>query len=260
MADAWVPGGGRAVKVAIGELGGASGASHAVFVLTSSLTEYIVKTTSAAARLGPYVPANEVICATFADILDLPVLPWDFIRMPGGEIGFGSLRMPSHQFAMMSPGIVADLENAELFGVIALFDLWLCNTDRHRGNLLARRARGGKYRLLLNDHSHALVHGRASPENLDEVFKNQVRPDRFFRCPELVSGAEANALMRQKLDVIEGLSLTTIEEVVSSLPDDWMTRQDQQRVASFIHRRSREVRSLMNGVTDLFPRMKGEVL
>ena len=259
MTEAWVPGSGRDVKVAISDLGHASGASGAVFVLTSDLTEYIVKTRSAAAKLNPYVPANEVICATLADILGLPVLPWEFIRMPEGEIGFGSLRMANREFARMSPGIVPQLQNPELFGAIALFDLWLGNTDRHRGNLLARKARG-KYWLLVNDHSHALVHGEALPENLEEVFKTQVRPEDFFRCPELVEGAEVNPVMREKLDAIEGLELTTVEEVVSSVPDDWMRHEDQRRVASFIHGRSREVRALMNDVTDLFPRMKGEVL
>ena len=62
--------------------------------------------------------------------------------MPEGEIGFGSLRMANREFAKDEPGDrSATCRTPELFGAIALFDLWLGNTDRHRGNLAGSQGR-----------------------------------------------------------------------------------------------------------------------
>src|SRR5713226_7424324 len=143
------------------------GASGARYVSAENGTEYLIKGPSLKLKSTghpehPHVAANELIAAGLARLLGLPTLDSRIVEMRG-QLFFASVWMPAGTF--YDP-ITAELFNGcanrdRTYGLV-VFDAWLCNTDRHGGNLLVRRAGipdngGERLSLLLNDHSHCLV-------------------------------------------------------------------------------------------------------
>ena len=254
---------GRVPRRAVVDLGSApGGATGARFVATADQTEFIVKSPSASARAGPFVAPNELIGVQLAAMLEIPVLPWEFILLPGGELGFGSLRLDSADFAPMSDSIAAQLTNSTEFCAVAVLDLWICNRDRHGGNLLARRNRhnqGGGYSMLANEHSHALLHGVADPAQLAATYAT-VPPAQFFRCSQLLGGVVPCSRLGDTLDLVESLPRETVEGVVAGVPDAWMKQSAREHVARFLTDRARNIRVLMQGCVPLFPSLNGITL
>jgi len=252
---------GRTIRRAVADLGAApGGVSNARFVATSDWTEYIVKAPTLCAGVGPYIPANELIAAELAVLVDIPVLPWVFIELPSGDLGWGSLRIHTADFARMSPAVAAHLDDSSMFSAIAVFDLWIGNTDRHGGNLLGKRAHvGGGYSLLANDHSHALLREHRVPGDL-EGYWNQCGPADFWRCPQLVENVSDCRRLRSTIDSIEAMSDAVIGTVVANVPDDWMSGSVKADLTEVLIRRALRIRSLMQAQMSWFPQTPGVVL
>jgi len=130
------------------------GASAAHYVLAENGIEYIIKGPSFTPQ-HPYVAANELLAALIARQLGLPILDFAVVQM-GQDLFFASAFMQGGTF---HPQIRTDLfdrcENKERVYGMLVFDAWICNIDRHDGNLLVRTTRRGGQEhttLLLNDH------------------------------------------------------------------------------------------------------------
>jgi hypothetical protein len=254
----YVPGSGRAAKRAVIDLGAAAGASRARFVATADFTEFIVKAPSLCREVGPYIPANEMVCAEIAGVLGIPVLPWEFIELPDGDLGFGSLRMTNADFASMSEPIANQIANPELFSSVAVFDLWVCNTDRHAGNLLARRGRD-EYTLLANDHSHTLIREHMDPATLADSY-SRLGPEAFFRSGELRARVMDCRFLRDTLGAVEAFDEQVLRSIVSSVPVAWMSEDVKSQLSEFLLVRARTIRSIFQGVSSFFPKLAGVAL
>jgi len=253
--------GGRTAKRIVADLGPApGGVTNSRFMATGDLTEFIVKAGSYCSGIGPYIPANEMVDAELANLVDIPVLPWQFLYLPGGELAWGSLRIDNADFAPMSPGMVGLLADATLFSAVAVFDFWICNTDRHSGNLLCRKNRNvSGYALLPNDHSHALIREHFDPAMLAVTYST-VAPVRFFRSPELRQGVIDCGHLRDTIDRIETIPDNAISMVVAGVPDAWMDQAVQVLLTDFLIARARQIRSLLQPHMVLFPNAAGVVL
>lgn len=250
--------GGRTAKRAIVDLGPApGGVSKARYVATRDLSEYIVKAPSFCLAVGPYIPANELIAAELANAADIPVLPWQFIQLPSGDLGWGSLRVDTADFANMGPTIFASLDEPDMISAVAVFDLWIGNTDRHNGNLLGRRnRRGGGYSLLANDHSHALVREMFDPTQLYQHYQS-IPMNAYFRSNVLRANVTLCDHFKETLELIESLDESDIRSIVEGVPDNWMSGSIRKAVADFLIGRAQNLRTLLNQALVLFPQMSG---
>jgi hypothetical protein len=102
----------------------------------------------------PYTVPSELICANLARAIRLPVPPSLVVEDANG--------VPFHvsmNFALagenLPPADAAAVvaHDASLSAGSVLFDLWICNGDRHAGNLAFDAAQG---KMMFFDHSHAL--------------------------------------------------------------------------------------------------------
>jgi hypothetical protein len=111
------------------------GASNARAVLAENGSEYIIKGPSLAPG-NAYVAVNEHVAACLAEQLGLPVLDHRILDM-NGDLFFAGAWMAQGTFL---PHTSEDLFNKcdnkeQVYGLVTL-DAWVCNTDRHAGNLL----------------------------------------------------------------------------------------------------------------------------
>lgn len=237
----------------------ASGASGGLFIATSDLTQFLVKFPSRCGASGsPHAPANEVIAAELSTLLDVPSLPWEFVTWQG-ETGWGSLRMPNAEFSPVTDEVAHALLEPGLFAAIAVFDLLICNTDRHSRNLLGRRSPKGGYQLLANDHSHSLLREGLQPANMANAYERVIseEPQRFFRCADLRSGVTLCDMLLGTLARVETIGQRQIEYAVDAAPDEWLAPDDKKAVAAFLLERARNIRPLMQRVQPLFPNLAG---
>ena len=246
----------RNVIRAEAKLSDASGASKGVFVVTRAGDEYLVKAKSLCDMVGPYIPANELVAVELADWLDLPVLAWDYVQLPDGDIGFGSRRMQNAEFGNLNNRMAALLYDPSYLSAIAVFDLWIANTDRHSKNLLCRKRRGGTYQVLAHDHSHALVREHLDPTKLAEFAANAPR-EHFFHSDELRAAVRRCARLEATLEMISTVHEDVVRAVVNDVPESWMGAAVKELVIVFLLERSRRIRTLFATVEDLFPNLVG---
>ena len=250
------------VRRAVAELGPVgSGATGAFYVQTIDGTEYVAKAKSRYVD-GPYVPANELICADLGAGLGFPVLPTELIVVAGGETAFGSLRMANDEFTPMSSATAAKLLEPEYFSMVAVLDLFVCNTDRHPGNLLARKLRNPRgLRLLAVDHSHALSGPGITPADVPAFFAqvDSLAPERYFASHDLREGVYDCQTLRDALGSVEVLH-DEIAGVVASVPSEWLSDQEKEILIKFLQERAPKIRALLQGAQHLFPKLKGAAL
>ncbi|MEX2237920.1 MAG: HipA family kinase [Dehalococcoidia bacterium] len=236
------------------------GVTGAHFVATNDLTEYICKANSfCPPAVGPYVPANEMIAAQLAGQLEIPVLPWEFLELPGGELAFGSLKLSNAEFGPLTSASASQLVAPTLLEALAVFDLFIANTDRHCKNIVARKAGAGRYQVIANDHSHCLVRGTWDPSNLANVYETilQQQPSAFFSCQELVSRVRNVAKLRETTSKVESIGRGTLQDIVDGVPDAWMDHQVKATMVGFLEDRATNIRTLLNRVRGVFPNLGG---
>jgi hypothetical protein len=171
---------------------------------------------------GRWVCFNEFLAARLATQLGLPVPLFQVVQFQGSlstsEQWFCSRRMPG---ANPVPATYGRLVNGPELGAIAVFDIWLCNTDRSAANLWAQPIATGRDKLLIIDHGHTLLTSGDLPslESFDI--------GRFLGSSELVGSITnindvANGL-KALTDLPEGVIVEAIEEAPTGwVPDEAM--------------------------------------
>ena len=102
----------------------------------------------------PTVIANELVCSRLALALLLPVPPGFLIKHDDGEIQFASLDFNlAGQSLPPANGAAIVASHPQLAWGIILFDMWVLNDDRHRGNISFDTSTKS---VQIFDHSHTL--------------------------------------------------------------------------------------------------------
>ena len=113
----------------------------------------------APATQPPYTVAVEYVCAELARMIRIPVPPSFVAELPGEEASPAFSTLGFNLTGGTTPPIdpaEAVAADADLATGIVVFDAWIFNSDRHRGNLSFQATRR-PHRLNVFDHSHALL-------------------------------------------------------------------------------------------------------
>jgi len=235
------------------------GVSLARYVSAENGTEYIIK--------GPYltphhkyVAANELIAATLAGILSLPVLDVCILEM-AGRLYFGSTWMQTPTFVpQISSTLFARCDNRERVYDILAFDIFVCNTDRHSGNLIVRTttpAHGapGRRLLLMNDHSHCLV----LPNEVVTVLTGRITasPQAYVRLDFARDAITDPTKLSEAVANIERLTDADIIGVVQCVPEEFLPYAERGIFMSFLRERRSNLRDIINRNLAVFPQLKG---
>jgi len=210
----------------IAELGSLGGVSGAKLVDWLPHGRYAVKEHSGA--LPPYTLVSEWLAADVASLLDLPV-PARQVVPCGQNDAFGlEWRADAKSF---QPGMEAKLTNPEaVIGMIA-FDVFVCNRDRHSGNVLLQRPSPDmeRYTLYLVDHSHALIGDLADMGDFARWCNSHPDPGSFIQvAPQELRGlVDDLARFDPWVSRIGALTRSQFEESAARIPTSWKPSPDE---------------------------------
>lgn len=221
-----------------------TGTSRSHIVLAENGEKYIIKGPQLNPR-APYIAANELIAATLAGVLSLPMMDYTIIEM-AGHFYFGSRWMDTDSFY---PVITAELlqrcENRQRVYDVVVFDTWLCNTDRHDENLIVRRV-DSKHLVMLNDHSHCLVGEGEDTRRLSSLTPSL--PERYVTLPFVQQAIIEASKLQATVRAVEQLSDGIIRDAVQSAPDELLSTADRNTIQNFVLTRRDNLRDrFING-------------
>ena len=233
------------------------GSRNSVYVLAKNKIEYIAKSSSLVKDYR-HIVTNELVAAALAKRIGLAILDYRVLTL-GKNLYFGSQWMDDSDF---HPIITKDLfercRNAQMAYGMVVFDTWICNLDRHQGNLLVRcggeRFGGGgggdscqaeSHTMLLNDHSECLM-----PDSKDGSYfaarLSKVTPQECVHVPFVRNAIISAANLSQAIQAAESVSDTEIAAIVQMVPEELLA--DNERVAwvEFLALRRNALRKLFN--------------
>jgi hypothetical protein len=253
-----------------GPVGGSTATASAPrHVIAENMQEYIIKGPSITPG-HPFVAANELISVRLAGVLGLPVLDHAIIEL-AGDIYFGSAWMPrTSYYEGFTEVVLSRSVNRDRIYDIVVFDVWLCNKDRHPNNLVARRqgnAVGPGYSpscfIILNDHSHCPVFpgdpDTGHPSRLPAAVTLPIEP-RNLKIPCLADAVTDRSRLSQAIDAAQSISNETLLSIVSSVPDPFLPANQRGNIVRFLTGRRDHLRVLFEDGRGAFRNLGGGAL
>lgn len=207
---------------------------------------------------SPYLLANEYICGCLAMCLRLPI--------PSFAILFEK-RLKARMFASYSfegetrprdvePEILYD-HFPDLCTGVAVFDMWVGNSDRHAGNIKVDNP-GNPKRFWIFDHERALfgIHQKEGRKRLKAL------QTRLGITQGTVSGSSDHCLVPlldsterilRWLDRIRGVPSWYINEICLELAPQSLTKKEAKAASAFLIDRSRSLGTLIRNARERFP-------
>lgn len=247
------------------------GVSNARRVRCENGQEYLIKSATLNAA-NPYVAANEFVAARLAETLHLPILD-NRIVFWRNTLHFGSAWIDPNTFDKLAlPNKLRECQNIDRIYDMAVFDVWLCNVDRHRGNIITRilpRPDGSVERsLIFNDHSHCLFAPACPPgppttaKDLASLatsgLTSSVLPHRsYFAARILEHMIEDSAKLRDALDNVVSIPNHVIKYIVASLPPEFIPAADRAAMENFLLNRRKNLKQIFRNERATFVNLGG---
>lgn len=222
------------------------GKSHPQLLILSDGYEYVVKFKrdyNGVSRHTTRSLVNEWLAYQLGNALSLPVVPSQTVYIPNSFIDNNqelSRRrfLPGHQFASLflrdpiqlrkdvpPPNKMKIKNRIDAAGVI-VFDHWIRNADRARGNILLEPLKDGTY------HFHMIDHGDCFPG------KFQWTKESLQEHPQPLSHKAAYrwlfSLLNHKdelysfIDKINNLSDEILFQIIEDIPEDWNVDKEEK--------------------------------
>lgn len=204
---------------------------------------------------SPYCVPNEIIAAEIGRRVRLPVPPCCVVTDGQGKAFFASLSF-NLTGNTLPPIIPADFATA--FGAaiadIIVFDIYICNSDRHAGNLTADYTAPARFNVF--DHSHAVLGGhnpmgggRLVAAQNALVIDGGIGGNRHCLIDRVTDDRWFDKTLRR----IEGLEDYFINELVSDVAEYGLSAQEVTELTAFLLARRASVRGLISANKAAFP-------
>lgn len=178
----------------------------------------------------------------FARIVEIPqeftaMIP-DYTQFVPSQFQFASLYVPNcldgHQVNNVY-GIV----NAETLAGIILLDYWLGNRDRTRKNILLQEEANDIYHLWIIDHAEILGSNNWETSSLENLPTGLRKSAAQKLMAAFIENEDA---FSEHLELIQTIPIFLIEEIVSTIPDDWMvTDVEKKAMVTMLLKRRKKV-------------------
>ena len=185
----------------------------------------------------PYIVPNELICAALASACRLPIPP-GFLVKHDDQSAFVSMNfnLSGENLPPADPGQIVALHPDMAWGIV-LFDVWVCNVDRHNGNLSYD---AGTDTLQIFDHSHALF-GQGGRPHL-EAQTNALAIGGQCLARHLTTLAGANDWLAR----ISAVPEFYVRSVCSEVTTLGIAAGDSEWIAEFLLNRRMKIKALVN--------------
>ncbi|WP_156948399.1 HipA family kinase [Marinobacterium jannaschii] len=204
----------------------------------------------------PFTPFDELFCYELARLCSIAVPPYNVLKMPSGELAFGS----TWEGGLLSGGLISILKNYEEGGsevipteklirhlsAIYAFDLFVHNDDRHFGNYLVRSTHKS-YVMLAMDFSRSWNNLNCPVDLSLKIMSPPMLPTIYMSPPhhESNAGNNSNTYIHAKiiwsifnqinggsffntLIKLEQITVNVIENILQRVPDEWCS-EDRKR-------------------------------
>ncbi|HAQ08219.1 MAG TPA: hypothetical protein DCR24_12120 [Bacillus bacterium] len=201
---------------------------------------------------------NEWVSYCLARYLGLPVpfarlveIPLDFSRnipelslLTASQYQFASLYIPDCLDGHQATD-VQDIDNYESLTGIITFDYWLGNRDRTRKNILLREEGQNSYRQWIIDQAEVFGSFDWHLSDLEEMQNGIMKSATHEFMARFIKSEQDFA---EPLELIETIPIFLIEEIVSTIPDDWMVSKLEKKamVSALVKRRKKILPKLIN--------------
>lgn len=169
----------------------------------------------------PYIPAVELFCYELCKLLNIPTPEYDVVRMPSGELTFGSLWNSSAQSTgiLMQRLIMSGKDSAffSMVGKIYGVDLLVNNIDRHTDNYLLTPNKTTTSALAM-DFGRALFN--TSFKGLEATNPNYATNKNQKIFAKL--GIHNHHLSEEILDKTLQIDKSRIEQIFTKMPPEWL--------------------------------------
>lgn len=190
----------------------------------------------------PYLLLNEAVCAALAGALHLPIPALRLIRLDN-QLWFG-LEKKEPKVACTPENLAACVNSDQVPGVL-IFDVFVCNPDRHEGNVLLHQFQQQPLaiKLWIIDHSHALV---STKQNVAALVTANHNTQVYLKLPHHGAVVKQRSQFESFLERLEALDSTAFQEITASLPAEFIPKgADLVSLTDFLIRRRDEVRTLI---------------
>lgn len=201
----------------------------------------------------PYTLVNEVVCAELATKLELPIPARRYLEFQD-KLWFG-MEWRADQ-SNLTEQTLNNLTNKDKVADLIAFDVFVCNPDRHDGNIIVQKVSPvlHLYTFFVIDHSHALVGTRTRAQQLISGSTDTTSYLRHNRM--LLALIHSLTQFDEFIGRVQALTKTEIAEVIDSVPKVWRpTPDDTLSLVPFLVRRKEQLRELLREARDCFPNL-----
>lgn len=202
-----------------------------------------------------HVGANELVSGLLASEMGLPVLDVRVLSM-GGDVLAGSTWMGGRFHPYMDATLFEECINRyHVYGIV-VFDLWVCNTDRHEGGLIARcsgtetpgrkqQCGWDRHALILNDHSHCLLPDNRETTYFGSLLNHRDRVGEFVQLPFLLDAIQSPEMLGQAIGRAEAIPNEMLEGIIRQVPDALLPAEDKPAWVEFLSARRDRLREIV---------------
>ncbi|MGA9227964.1 MAG: HipA family kinase [Mesobacillus sp.] len=188
----------------------------------------------------------------FARLVEIPdeftVKIPELAQMVPTQFQFASLFVPNCLDGHQVRGVVSGILNQETLAGIILFDYWMCNRDRTRKNILFQEDSQDVFQLWVIDHAEVLGSYDWQISNLENL-PTGLRKSAAHRL--MASFIENEEAFAEALELIQTIPIFLIEEIVSTIPDDWNVSKEEKKAM---------VNALVQHRTKILPKQMARII
>jgi hypothetical protein len=210
--------------------------------------------------IGP-LAATELIAYRLAQVINLPVAEIRLVKV-GEQIGAVSLikqAQPLYHWRQLSSRVLHDIPNlikdSERLLNAFVFDIWICNFDRHGRNAIAYST-GDKYDFYLIDHGLSLAGALQRVKNPwnDPFWDNKVSfkylkgTRHYIKSYDRLEPYVKQIQNIQFKNMEEDKSLTSITSIVDSIPHHFLPSKTKTILKNFLFHRQQKLPEIVQRV------------
>lgn len=248
------------------------GTAHVI--LFSNGKEYVVKWYGIKKGREKEV-VNEFVIGKLAELLSLPVIPFELVYIPEEFIKktpelhskkqrynsgyhYGCIFIESamvFEDVRMNPPSKTEVKNRDMLAGITVFDQWVNNSDRGTMNVILEPLDGGQY------YVHMIDHGRVFPGRYQWSMKTLTEePVYNFNWPfyqwatSLLHNSNELTSFAEK---IINLPNELIYEVIQSIPKEWyVSKEDREALYNFLLDQKKNLPTVITNIINYYSNLQ----
>lgn len=244
------------------------GSAHVI--LFSDGKKYVIKWNGTRKKRAREV-VNEYVVGKLAELLSLPVVPFELVNMPKEFIKkTPELKSKKYKFSSgchfcslfiensivfgdvsENPPSKGEVKNREMLAGMSVFDQWVHNFDRTMSNLLLEHLSEGGFYVRMIDHGRCFP-GEYTWSSQTLSLIREYKPDYQEAYRWVISLLDDQKVLAF-VETIISLPNKSIYEVIQSIPKEWqVSAEDREALYQFLVEQKNHLPNVIAGMIDYY--------